>query len=288
VTSEQVLLIDGGLSTALVDRGYTVGGLLWTGELLLSDPDAIVQAHRDFVDAGADVLITGSYQLSFVGARQLGWSDDDTKRALRNSTIAARMAATEGTLVAASVGPYGAHLADGSEFTGGYGVSRSVLRDFHARRLDILLDSDPDLLAVETQPELEEIDVILDLVRESGSAIPFWVSTTVTQPGRIAGGAPWTDVVSRVELEENAIAVGINCSRVDVIAETIGSADSELPFVVYPNLGQDWDATTDSWSGHRHDVTNSDISEWVSLGARLIGGCCGFGAPDISRLRERV
>ncbi|MFM6968088.1 MAG: homocysteine S-methyltransferase [Microbacteriaceae bacterium] len=286
--SDTVLVIDGGLSTALEDRGHRVTGALWTGELLLSNPEALVDAHRDFVDAGADVIITGSYQLSFDGGRAVGWSDDETERALINSTTAARLAADEGTLVAASVGPYGAFLADGSEFRGGYGVPASTLRDFHARRLDVLLTTEPDLLAIETQPEIDEIRVILELVRERDVDIPFWVTCTVTTPGQISGGASWDEVVSLVAGVDSAIGVGINCSHVDVLTDTLTSATSPIPYVVYPNHGMEWDATTDSWIGTAHTISDRHLDEWKDAGARLIGGCCGFGASSISALRQRV
>jgi len=288
MTENPVLLLDGGLSTALEARGHAVGGILWTGELLMRDPDAVVQAHRDFVEAGADVLITGSYQLSFDGCRSAGWDDADTIRALHNSTTAARMAADEGTLVAASIGPYGALLSDGSEFRGAYGVSRSTLLDFHARRLDVLLETEPDLLAIETQPDLDEIDVVLMLVSERAPDMPLWVSCTITEPGRIAGGAPWGEVVARVAEIESALAVGINCSAVDVISPTLQSIDSRVPYVVYPNHGKQWDAATNSWHGSGYALTEEHISGWISAGAALLGGCCGFGASDISKLRKLV
>ncbi len=287
-TDEPVLLIDGGLSTALENRGVQVGGVLWTGELLLTNPDIVADAHRDFVEAGADVLITGSYQLSFEGGERAGWSDDDTIRALQNSTTAARLAAAEGTLVAASVGPYGAAQSDGSEFRGGYGVTSATLRDFHARRLDVLLATEPDLLAIETQPELQEIDVILTLLAERAPEMPFWVSSTVDTVGRIAGGAPWSDVVARVAESDASLAVGINCSSVEFITDTLRSVESPIPYVVYPNHGMDWDASTESWLGDGHDITDEHLSAWIDSGARLIGGCCGFGARDISDLRQRV
>ena len=288
VDAETLLLIDGGLSTALEERGHTVGGVLWTGELLLADPDAVVTAHQNFVDAGADIIITGSYQLSFDGGRRAGWTDEETTRALRNSTIAARMAANEGTLVAASIGPFGASLADGSEFRGKYGVTTARLRDFHAARLDVLLDTEPDLLAIETQPDIDEIAVVIDLLRERGADLPFWVTSTVSEPGRIAGGAPWAELVELVEQSDTAIGVGINCSHVDVITDTLVEAESELPYVVYPNHGMEWDAVNDRWIGSIQDITDRHLADWATAGVRLVGGCCGFGAKAISDLRARI
>lgn len=282
--ADTVLLLDGGLSTALEHRGHRVDGPLWTGEMLLTDPGAVAEAHRDFVETGADIIITGSYQLSFDGCARAGWSDDDTIRALRNSTTAARLASAEGTLVAASIGPFGAALGDGSEFRGGYGVDTGALRDFHARRLDILLETEPDLLAIETQPELAEIDVILTLLHERDPNMPFWVSCTVTGAGRIAGGAPWVDVVARVEAESAALAVGINCSSVNNVTATLREASPTIPYIAYPNLGNEWVATTNTWTGNTRPLLEEDLREWIDMGIRIIGGCCGFGADDIRRI----
>ena len=193
MTADEFLVLDGGLSTALEANGHSVGGSLWTGELLLSNPDAVTEAHRQFIDAGSDIIITGSYQLSFEGGRRAGWTDDETERALRNSTTAARLATDEGTLVAASIGPYGAFLNDGSEFRGNYGVPDSALREFHDRRLDVLLATEPDLLALETMPDVNEVRVIIDLIGSKGSPVPFWVSYTVATPGQVSGGGAFAD-----------------------------------------------------------------------------------------------
>lgn len=284
IPADTVLLLDGGLSTALEHRGHRVDGSLWTGEMLLTDPGAVAEAHRDFVEAGADIIITGSYQLSFAGCSRAGWSDDDTIRALRNSTTAARVASVEGTLVAASIGPFGAALGDGSEFRGGYGVDTGALRDFHARRLDILLETEPDLLAIETQPEFAEIDVILTLLHERDPDMPFWVTCTSTDAGRIAGGAPWADVVARVEADPAALAVGINCSSVDHITETLREASPTIPYIAYPNLGNEWVATTNAWTGATRPLREDDLRAWIAAGVRVIGGCCGFGADDVRRI----
>ncbi len=276
-----VLTLDGGLSTGLEAHGHDVTGPLWTGELLLSNPDAVAAVHRGFVEAGADIIITGSYQLSFEGGRRAGWSDDDVERALRNSTTAARMAANEETLVAASIGPYGAFLNDGSEFRGNYGVSEQTLRDFHGRRLDILLSTEPDLLAIETMPDLDEVRVILDLINEKAPDVPLWVSFTVREPGEVSGGGSFADACALVEGHAAAIAVGINCSPLTVITPTLQSVETDLPFVVYPNAGQEWDADAMAWTGEPHFATTEQVSEWVDLGARIVGGCCGYSTDAL-------
>ena len=285
MTEPQVLVLDGGLSTALEAQGLVIDGAMWTGELLLTNPEAVTAAHRSFVDAGADIIITGSYQLSFEGGRRAGWTDDDVERALRNSTTASRLAASDDTLVAASIGPFGAHLNDGSEFRGNYGVTDSVIRDYHDRRLDILLDTEPDLLALETMPDLAEVRVLLELIESKSADMPFWVSFTVTEPGAISGGGTFAEACALVEQYGNAMAVGINCSPLSVITPTLSGVETDIPFVVYPNAGQTWDSDAMAWSGDPEFATAADIEEWAGLGARIVGGCCGYGPANLQPVR---
>jgi len=285
MTEPQVLLLDGGLSTALESQGLVIDGAMWTGELLLTNPEAVTGAHRSFVDAGADIIITGSYQLSFEGGGRIGWADDDVERALRNSTTAARLAANDDTLVAASIGPFGAHLNDGSEFRGNYGVADSVIRDFHDRRLDILLDTEPDLLALETMPDLDEVRVLLDLIESKNADMAFWVSFTVSEPGTISGGGTFAEACALVEQYGNAMAVGINCSPLGFVTPTLSGIETDLPFVVYPNAGQTWDSETMAWSGEPEFANRQHIDEWVNLGARIIGGCCGYLSSHLRPIR---
>jgi homocysteine S-methyltransferase len=285
MTDTQVFALDGGLSTALEAQGFVIDGALWTGELLLTNPEAVTAAHRSFVDAGADIIITGSYQLSFEGGRRAGWTDDEVEQALRNSTTAARLAAKDDTLVAASIGPFGAHRNDGSEFCGNYGVADSAIRDYHDRRLDILLDTEPDLLAVETMPDLAEVRVLLELIESKNADMPFWVSFTVTEPGAISGGGTFAEACALVEQYGNAMAVGINCSPLSVITPTLSGVETDLPFVVYPNAGQAWDSDAMAWAGEPEFAAQRHIDEWVHLGARIVGGCCGYGPSNLSPAR---
>lgn len=288
MTDSPITILDGGLSTALAELGHSSDGPLWTGELLLNDPEAVTAAHRSFVDAGAEILITGSYQLSLDGGKLGGWSDDDVTAALRDSTTAARLASNEDTLVASSIGPYGASLPGGAEFTGNYGVEWTHVRDFHANRLDVLLETDPDLLAIETMPDLTEIDIILNLIAERTPDLPLWVSCTIGDIGVTRVGQPLQEVASRVEGHPSAIAVGINCSATHLIAPTLATIDTELPFVVYPNLGQTWDGASQLWVGETNTASTVELAGWVELGARIIGGCCGYGTRELRELAHRV
>ncbi|MCX6427429.1 MAG: homocysteine S-methyltransferase [Actinobacteria bacterium] len=277
--------LDGGLSTALESRGNIVGGALWTGELLRSAPHEIEAAHQDFVDAGAQIITTSAYQLSFPGCRKLGWNEAEITDALELSTQLARKAAGTRADVAASVGPYGAALADGSEYRGNYGVTSSVLRDFHKRRLEVLIRSKPDLLAIETMPDIAEVEVILDLISQNGTEIPFWVSYSCKEGALTNANQSFHDAVALVGAHPNAIAVGINCTAPEFITPLLSSTSSTLPFVIYPNAGRQWDAIAKTWVGApRGTFDATRIGEWIDLGAEIIGGCCGVSPQDIARM----
>lgn len=277
--------LDGGLSTALESRGNVVGGALWTGELLRSAPNEIEAAHRDFVDAGAEIIITSAYQLSFSGCKKLGWSEAEVGSALELSTQLARKAAGARARVAASVGPYGAALADGSEYRGNYGVSSSTLRDFHKRRLEVLISTQPDLLALETMPDIAEVEVILDLISKTQTQIPLWVAYSCKEGALTNAGQSFQDAVALVSAHPNAMGVGINCTAPELISPLLSSITSTLPFIIYPNAGRTWDAIAKAWVGApRGTFDATRIDEWIDLGAEIIGGCCGVSPQDIARM----
>jgi len=256
---------------------------LWSGELLKSHPDQVRAAHKLFVNAGADVLISSSYQITYPGCIAQGWTSEDVDTALRQSTELARF---PGIKVAASVGPYGAYLADGSEYRGNYGLSKEELKDFHRDRLKKLIASGPDLLAVETIPELTEAQAIIELIQEIDSNFPFWISFSCKSETELCSGESFADAVSLVNTAQSAVAVGINCTKPHLISSLLRSADSSIPYVVYPNSGREWDATAKVWLGPvESSFEIDDIHAWKSMGAVVIGGCCGVSPRDIAELK---
>ena len=278
--------LDGGLSTALEVRGEKLTGSLWTGELLRTNPKRILQAHKDFINAGAEIIITSAYQISFSGCAERGWSKAEVRDALRISTELAREAVNEQNVkVAASIGPYGASLGDGSEYRGRYGVSKGVLRDFHRQRLELLIESAPDLLALETMPDIDEVEILLELIEESGTTTPLWVAYSCKESARTSADQSFGDAVDLVHESKNAMAVGINCTSPGLIAELLKSASPELPYIVYPNSGREWDAKRKEWIGPSKGAFHPDmVAEWIELGATIIGGCCGVSPKDIEAL----
>ncbi len=284
MSQSKINKLDGGLSTALELNGNKLSTSLWTGELIRTAPNEITKAHLDFINAGAQIIITSSYQLSYIGCENRGWSTSQTDEALYKSTqlaIDAVSQSKKAVKVAASVGPYGAALADGSEYRGNYGVGKSALRDFHARRIEVLIASNPDYLALETMPDTQEVEVLLDLL--SDCPIPYWISYSCKEGNQTNAGQSFA---SAVDLAQSAMAVGVNCTAPELITGLLSSASSAVPYVVYPNSGRSWDAVGKVWIGTTQvGFADSLVKEWIDQGAEIIGGCCGIGPKEITSLR---
>jgi homocysteine S-methyltransferase len=294
------VVLDGGLSTELEHRGHDVSGSLWSAALLREDPDSVVAAHRAFFDAGAAVATTAGYQATFEGFQAAGMSRAQAAELITSSVELAMQARSEAgrdgdAWVAASVGPYGAMLADGSEYSGGYagpgGLRVAELRAFHRPRLELLARSGADVLACETVPCAAEAEALL--LELADLAVPAWLSlTTVTgADGRV-----------RTRLDEDAaavfamardvdavVAVGVNCVDPAGARAAVGCAAtaSGKPAVVYPNSGETWDAPTRTWTG-RPEFDRSAVAGWLAAGARLVGGCCRVGPAQIGDLAAAI
>ncbi|RJQ76770.1 homocysteine S-methyltransferase [Pseudonocardiaceae bacterium YIM PH 21723] len=273
-----VLVLDGGLATELEARGHDLSGALWSARLLSDDPDAITAAHRAFFDAGADIATTASYQASppALGA--------EAERLLRDSVPLARAAMrTPDNLVAASVGPYGAALADGSEYRGRYGLSVARLRDWHRLRIEILADEGPDLLALETIPDLIEAEALAGLL--PGLGVPAWLSYTISGE-RTAAGQPLTEAFAIAAGVPEIRYVGVNCcDPADVLpAVELAHAVTGKPVIAYPNSGETWNG---GWSG-RSTYSPALVADWIAAGAEIIGGCCRVGPALIAELAAIV
>ena len=284
-----VVVLDGGLSNGLEDRGVDLSSDLWTARLLLDDPAQIAAVHRDYYLAGADVATTASYQASVPSLVAAGLSQREAEHTIVASVSVARevrdeVATSTGRrlLVAASVGPYGAVLADGSEYRGRYGVSPTALRDFHGPRLELLASAGPDLLAVETIPDADEAEVLVPLLDELG--LPAWFSYSVLG-GSTRAGQPLRDAYAIISDSSSIVAAGVNCSAPRDVARAISTAVEVTgrPAVAYPNLGESWDSSTNTWAGDGAFDT-ALATDWVRAGARLVGGCCRVGPAHISEL----
>jgi S-methylmethionine-dependent homocysteine/selenocysteine methylase len=282
------LLLDGGLATELEAAGHDLSDELWSARLLADAPDAIITAHRAFLDAGADVITTASYQATVPGLARRG---HDGAALLRRSVELAREAirrygGDRPRYVAASVGPYGAALTDGSEYRGDYGLSQAELVRFHQDRMRILADAGPDVLACETIPDQREAEALLAAM--DGVGVPAWLSYTVAG-GLTRAGQPLPEAFALAGSGPAVLAVGVNCaSPADAtVAVPLAAAHSGKPVVVYPNSGESWDANARRWTGSGQ-TDALDGGRWIADGARLIGGCCRVRPYHLARLRAVI
>jgi homocysteine S-methyltransferase len=289
---EHPVILDGGMSNALEDRGNDLSDALWSARLLKDAPGQIAAVHRAYYRAGAAVATTASYQASVAGFERAGVPRDEAERLIASSVSIARQVRDELSVdgrqrwVAASVGPYGAVLADGSEYRGRYGMSATALREFHLPRLELLLAAGPDLLAVETIPDVDEAEVLVELLNELN--FPAWFSYSIDGT-RTRAGQSLEDAFAVTARSTPIIAVGINCCAPGDVqaAVEIAVAVTGKPAVAYPNSGEAWDAAHRRWTGGASD-SKPLARGWTTAGARMIGGCCRVGPTDIAALAVGV
>ncbi|RLE18535.1 MAG: homocysteine S-methyltransferase [Acidobacteria bacterium] len=296
------VILDGGLATALEERGHNLDDPLWSARLLIEEPGAITEVHLDSLQAGADCITTSSYQATLHGFSTRGLSKNEGRHLLRLSTDLALEARDSfwghpanrsgrlHPLVAASIGPYGAFLADGSEYTGAYEINDAALYEFHQERWQVLAESPADLLACETLPSLREARVLLRLLKETPGRWA-WLSFTCRDGFHLSDGSPFVDAVRACTSAPGVAGVGINCTAPRFVSSLIEQARdaTDLPIIVYPNSGEVYDPTAKRWiSEGPVGAWVDDAAQWSDLGATAIGGCCRIGPKTITELRLRL
>jgi homocysteine S-methyltransferase len=285
--SHGTVVLDGGLATELERRGADLRDPLWSAKVLVEDPDAIRAVHEAYFEAGAEVAISASYQATFEGLAGRGIEHDEAAKLMRRSVELAREAASGDQIVAASVGPYGAMLGNGAEYTGDYDKDEQELVGFHMPRLEALAEAGPDVFAVETIPSFVEAGALARAL-ERVPEIPAWVSFSCRDGGHVCDGTPIEEAVEIVAAAPSVIAVGVNCTsplHVERLVETI-SATTDKPVVCYPNRGSFWDPMRKAWTDPPRQDARPPLRPlaWREAGASLIGGCCGTTPEDIAAI----
>ncbi|MFG2740095.1 homocysteine S-methyltransferase [Streptomyces chartreusis] len=288
------VVLDGGMSNQLESAGHDLSDELWSARLLAEVPEAITEAHLAYFEAGADVAITAGYQATFEGFAKRGIGRERAAELIalgvELAREAVRRAQAEGIArplwVAASVGPYGAMLADGSEYRGRYGLSVAELERFHRPRLEVLAGARPDVLALETVPDTDEAEALLRAVR--GLGVPAWLTYSVAGD-RTRAGQPLEEAFALAADTDEVIAVGVNCCAPEDVERAVEAAVrvTGKPVVVYPNSGEAWNAEARAWDG-RSTFTAEEVQGWRASGARLIGGCCRVGPEVIGSIARTL
>ncbi len=297
-----VVVLDGGLATELEARGCALDSALWSARVLIDDPELIRQVHLDYLRAGADCITAASYQASLAGFERLGMTRAEAGALLSSSVRLACEARDafwrvpehrEGRLrplVAASVGPYGAFLADGSEYSGRYDTDLDGLLAFHRERWHLLADAGADLLACETIPSGAETRALAVLLAERPD-VWAWIAFCCRDGRRLGDGTPLADAVDRVAGRPQVAAVGINCTAPRFVADLVAEVRSRTtkPIVVYPNSGEGYDADAKRWVGDSVAARfGAQSVTWHRAGAALVGGCCRTGPGETRAIRAAL
>lgn len=299
---QDALILDGGLATQLEAHGSDLHDALWSARLLMENPALIQQVHLDYFWAGADVGISASYQATIEGFQARGATVLEAINLLRLSVelvLAARAQfwQTPGArggrlrpLAAASVGPYGAYLANGAEYTGAYDLDENGLFDFHRQRWHVLANTSADIMACETIPSLPEMRALRRLLRETPWRAA-WFSFTAQNETQISDGTAVAACAAELDQEPQVVAIGINCTPPRYIPGLIRAIRqvTAKPIVVYPNSGERYDAVQCVWLGESIPAEFGTYSrEWRKEGAALIGGCCRTGPAHIQQIADRL
>jgi len=296
------VVLDGGMGTELERRGADLNDPLWSAKLLIDSPHLIEEVHYDYLLAGADVAVTASYQSTVEGFVRRGIEASRAEELLLSSVRLAcrareRFWAEQShrpnrgkPLVAASIGSYGAFLADGSEFSGDYGLTRDQLMDFHRPRLGLLASSGADLMAFETIPSLLEAEALLQLLKEFPRTVA-WMSFSCRNESEVCHGELFRDCVALADTSDQIVAVGLNCTPPRFVESLLLSAAgvTEKPLVAYPNSGEIWDSASHLWLSEADTITFGKAARlWHESGARLIGGCCRTTPLEIGAISDAL
>jgi homocysteine S-methyltransferase len=302
LSSDHPVILDGGLATELEQRGHDISTHLWSAALLQTDPQAIIDVARAFLEAGAQCVTSASYQASRGGFIAQGLSAEEADALMLLSVELAVIARQQHLranpqstsepavepFVAASIGPWGAAQADGSEYTGRYRADETELREFHQLRLRLFDHSTADVLACETIPNRLEAVVLCDLLRQVDT--PAWISFCCTDASRISDGTPLREVARLFRQHPRVAAIGVNCTEPKLIVPLIGELRAGAPdkaVIVYPNSGESYDVASHNWSGTaRPEQCAIDAVKWREAGASMIGGCCRTRPQHIAAIRR--
>lgn len=289
------LILDGGMSNVLESLGCNLDHPLWSAHLIVQDPDMIIKAHLAYLKAGAKCITTSSYQATLKGFEKIGLTRAESKAMMLRSVelaLKAKNIFLEGSsqnatiYVAASIGPYGAFLADGSEYKGQYDISDEKLKEFHAEKVSILEKTNVDFLAFETIPSLREVKILNEIISDCKK--PCWISFSCKNEFSLNDGSSIVDAVKAVASNNNLFALGINCTAPRYISDIIKNilpCMQDKKLIIYPNSGEIYLPETKSWKGISDPLTFQKMaSEWLGSGVDIIGGCCRIGPDHIKQL----
>ena len=286
---------DGAMATELEKRGVTTNTALWSATAMLDHPAAIQAVHQSYLDAGAQIMTTNTYQANVPAFEQAGIPAAQARQLIQQAVTIAHTAREErgatDASIAGSIGPYGAYLADGSEYTGAYQLTTTAYQDFHRERLALMMAVGVDVLAIETMPRLDEVQALVQLITTTWPQQPYWVSFSIQDPQTLCDGTLLAAAAQWVTAQPNVVAVGVNCTTLENIEPALATlkAAVNIPLIVYPNSGDQYDPVTKTWQAtNLSHQFGAFVPRWLAAGAQIIGGCCRTTPADIATVAEAM
>lgn len=296
LNEKKLLVLDGAMATELEKAGVDTANELWSATALLDAPQKITTVHQNYFKAGADIAITNTYQATRQAFMKQGMDAAESIALIKQAVFCAQEARKESStnkhlLLAGSIGPYGAFLADGSEYTGNYNLSIKAFQDFHYPRMQALVEAGVDLFAIETQPNFIELEAITELLERKFPETTAWIALSIKDDKHLCDGTSLAKVVKYLNQFENVSAIGVNCTALENITPVLNEIRvlTKKPLIVYPNNGDIYDPISKKWQINTRAQTFSDlVPTWISAGAKIIGGCCRTTPDEIREIANIV
>ena len=292
------VVLDGAMSTPLERLGADTNNDLWTAKALIDNEELVYEVHKMYFEAGADLIITDTYQANVQAFEKVGYSEKEARNLIKKAVKIAQKARDDyenktgkHNYIAGTIGPYGAYLANGSEYRGDYELSVEEYQQFHLPRIEELVNAEVDILAIETQPKLDEVLAILELLKEKYPQQKVYVSYTLSDDDTISDGTPLPRAIHALEDYSQVIAVGINCVKLELVEPALKNMKeiTDKHLIVYPNSSAVYNPKSKTWSQTKTSATFEElIPNWYEAGARIIGGCCTTGPKEIKAVADFI
>ena len=296
--TNHTVVLDGAMSTPLERLGADTNNDLWTAKALIDNEELVYEVHKMYFEAGADLIITDTYQANVQAFEKVGYSEKEARNLIKKAVKIAQKARDDyenrtgkHNYIAGTIGPYGAYLANGSEYRGDYELSAEEYQQFHLPRIEELVNAGVDILAIETQPKLDEVLAILELLKEKYPQQKVYVSYTLSNDDTISDGTPLPRAIHALEDYSQVIAVGINCVKLELVEPALKNMKeiTDKHLIVYPNSSAVYDPKSKTWSQPKTSATFEElIPNWYEAGARIIGGCCTTGPKEIKTVADFI
>ncbi len=273
------LILDGAGGSLLQNTGYETDPELWSSVLSYTNPDAVFEVHKSYVEAGADIITTNTFRTNPEAIKRSSYTYNWIELVNRSVALARDAAGSTGVIVAGSNAP--AEDCYSPLRT----LSLTRLEKNHALHIDELMKAGSDLIINETMGHLDELMISSRYC--STNSIPFITSIFFDEHLRLLSGESVEDAITMV-MEFEPLLISFNCVRIDSFRKLYKAYQPLPPFGFYLNCGTGNFTDSDMKECITPDEYINGISEFFTTNLRMVGACCGSDTGHIKKLRSAV